>query len=107
ILMLLCHLKIYSQIYLDLVEWVVCSNQSLFRKFYIIWKSFKKNRLIKNMHIYIIMVMIVIAGGGGPPRQRRGEDILKPFDVTLEDLYNGKTAKISIQKDVVCPVCNG
>ncbi|CAJ0631797.1 16039_t:CDS:2 [Entrophospora sp. SA101] len=40
-------------------------------------------------------------GGGGPPRQRRGEDILKPFDVTLEDLYNGKTAKISIQKDVV------
>ncbi|PKY41156.1 putative molecular chaperone [Rhizophagus irregularis] len=46
-------------------------------------------------------------GGGGPSRQRRGEDIVKPFPVTLEDLYNGKTTKISLQKDVVCPSCHG
>ncbi|GET03852.1 DnaJ homolog subfamily A member 2 [Rhizophagus clarus] len=46
-------------------------------------------------------------GGGGPSRQRRGEDIVKPFHVTLEDFYNGKTTKISLQKDVVCPSCHG
>jgi len=46
-------------------------------------------------------------GGGGPSRQRRGEDIVKPFNVTLEDLYNGKTAKISLQRDIVCPTCHG
>ncbi|CAG8476904.1 836_t:CDS:10 [Ambispora leptoticha] len=45
--------------------------------------------------------------GGAKSRQRRGEDIVKPFHVTLEDLYNGKTAKISLQKDVVCPLCHG
>ncbi|CAG8455136.1 13369_t:CDS:2 [Ambispora gerdemannii] len=46
-------------------------------------------------------------GNTGRARQRRGEDIIKPFNVTLEDLYNGKTAKISLQKDVVCPLCHG
>ncbi|CAG8652368.1 4952_t:CDS:10, partial [Funneliformis mosseae] len=46
-------------------------------------------------------------GGGGPSRQRRGEDIIKPFNVTLEDLYNGKTTKVSLQRDIVCPSCHG
>ncbi|CAG8613314.1 6471_t:CDS:2, partial [Diversispora eburnea] len=46
-------------------------------------------------------------GGSGFTRQRRGEDIVKPFNVTLEDLYNSKTAKISLQRDVVCSVCHG
>ncbi|CAG8630926.1 14815_t:CDS:10, partial [Acaulospora morrowiae] len=46
-------------------------------------------------------------GGGGFSRQKRGEDIVKPFNVTLEDLYNGKKAKIFLQRDIVCSVCHG
>ena len=57
-------------------------------------------------YIYFILNEWIYLGGG-PSRQRRGEDIVKPFNVTLEDLYNGKTAKISLQRDVVCPSCHG
>ncbi|KAF0530529.1 DnaJ-domain-containing protein [Gigaspora margarita] len=46
-------------------------------------------------------------GGTGHSRQKRGKDIIKPFSVTLEDLYNGKTTKISLQRDVVCSLCHG
>ncbi|CAG8728742.1 1373_t:CDS:2, partial [Dentiscutata heterogama] len=46
-------------------------------------------------------------GGTGYSRQKRGKDIIKPFSVTLEDLYNGKTTKISLQRDVVCSLCHG
>ncbi|CAG8714356.1 8788_t:CDS:2, partial [Cetraspora pellucida] len=45
--------------------------------------------------------------GGGHSRQKRGKDIIKPFSVILEDLYNGKTARISLQRDVVCSLCHG
>lgn len=43
----------------------------------------------------------------GPPRQRKGEDIQHPLKVTLEDLYKGKTTKLSHQKTVICADCNG
>jgi len=51
-------------------------------------------------------------GGGGPrrggrPQQRRGEDLQHPLKVTLEDLYKGKTTKLSLQKSVMCADCNG
>ncbi|RUP44032.1 hypothetical protein BC936DRAFT_150033 [Jimgerdemannia flammicorona] len=46
-------------------------------------------------------------GRRGPPRPRRGEDLIHPFAVTLEDLYNGKNTKISLQKNVICSVCKG
>jgi len=51
-------------------------------------------------------------GGGGPrrggrPQQRRGEDLQHPLKVTLEDLYRGKTTKLSLQKSVLCSECDG
>lgn len=51
-------------------------------------------------------------GGGGPrrggrPQQRRGEDLQHPLKVTLEDLYKGKTSKLSLQKSVLCAECGG
>lgn len=46
-------------------------------------------------------------GGGGRRRQRRGEDLVHPLEVTLEDLYNGKTTKLSLRKNVICSVCEG
>ncbi|KAF9293179.1 hypothetical protein BGZ74_011826 [Mortierella antarctica] len=45
--------------------------------------------------------------GGGPGRPRKGEDISHNLNVTLEDLYNGKTTKLSLEKNVVCGLCTG
>ncbi|OCH95463.1 DnaJ-domain-containing protein [Obba rivulosa] len=46
---------------------------------------------------------------GGPrgPRRSRGEDSVIPYEVSLEDLYNGKTVKMNMEKEVVCGVCKG
>ncbi|RUS21939.1 DnaJ C terminal domain-containing protein, partial [Endogone sp. FLAS-F59071] len=46
-------------------------------------------------------------GGRRPQRPRRGEDLIHPFGVSLEDLYNGKNTKISLQKNIICSLCNG
>jgi len=47
-------------------------------------------------------------GGGGRSRgPRRGQDMGHELRVTLEDLYNGKTKKLSIQRTVICKKCNG
>ncbi|EMD34156.1 hypothetical protein CERSUDRAFT_107898 [Gelatoporia subvermispora B] len=48
-------------------------------------------------------------GPGGPrgPRRSRGEDSVIPYEVSLEDLYNGKTVKMNMEKEVVCGVCKG
>ena len=46
--------------------------------------------------------------GEGPRRRRRkGEDSIIPYEVTLEDLYNGKTVKMNMEKEVVCGLCKG
>jgi DnaJ family protein A protein 1 len=45
-------------------------------------------------------------GGGGPSR-RRGKDVVYQMNVTLEELYNGTTRKLSIQKKVKCEKCEG
>jgi len=57
-------------------------------------------------------------GGGGifgfdfgsrsrPSQRHKGEDSVIPYDVTLEDLYNGKTVKMNMEKEVVCSGCKG
>jgi len=47
--------------------------------------------------------------GGGSRRKtrQRGEDTVHPLYVTLEDLYNGKTSKLQLSKNVICSPCNG
>ena len=45
--------------------------------------------------------------GGGRARQRKGEDLVFPLKVTLEDLYNGKTTKVALKKKVICDECSG
>jgi len=47
--------------------------------------------------------------GGGPRRKtrQRGEDTVHPLSVSLEELYNGKTAKLQLSKNVICSPCNG
>lgn len=46
------------------------------------------------------------AGGPGPNR-RKGEDTEIPYQVTLEDLYNGKAVKMNMEKEIICGTCNG
>lgn len=48
-------------------------------------------------------------GGGarGPPRPRRGRDEEQPYQVSLEELYKGKTVKFASKKNVICSHCKG
>ena len=54
-------------------------------------------------------------GGGMPPgfggtkskRSRKGDDEEHPYQVTLEDLYKGKTTKFASTKNVICSHCRG
>lgn len=49
-------------------------------------------------------------GGGrgrGPSGPKKGEDLMHPLKVSLEDLYNGKTVKLAVNRDVLCGTCDG
>ena len=45
--------------------------------------------------------------GFGPERRPKGKDTTVPYEVTLEDLYNGKTVKMNLEKEAVCGTCQG
>ncbi|KAI3853862.1 hypothetical protein MKX03_001190 [Papaver bracteatum] len=40
-------------------------------------------------------------------RQKRGEDVMHPLKVSLEDLYSGTTKKLSLSRNVICTKCTG
>ncbi len=46
-------------------------------------------------------------GGGASDGPRKGRDTVHQLSVGLEDLYNGATRKLAIQKNVLCTKCNG
>lgn len=46
-------------------------------------------------------------GAGGPKRPRRGRDEEQQYQVTLEELYKGKTVKFASTKNVLCSHCKG
>nr|AGY48884.1 MIP1.2 [Nicotiana benthamiana] len=49
-------------------------------------------------------------GGGGSSRgrrQRKGEDVVHPLKVSLEDLYSGTSKKLSLSRNVLCSKCKG
>ncbi|GJJ08268.1 hypothetical protein Clacol_002478 [Clathrus columnatus] len=46
-------------------------------------------------------------GAGARRRPSKGEDSVIPYDVTLEDLYNGKSVKMVMEREVVCSICKG
>jgi len=45
--------------------------------------------------------------GGRKPKKSKGQDIGFQLGVTLKDLYNGKTTKLKVTRNVVCKGCNG
>lgn len=46
-------------------------------------------------------------GGGGRSQKKKGEDVVFPLKVELEDVYNGTTKKLRLTKDVICKGCSG
>ncbi|CZT23493.1 related to DnaJ domain protein (Mas5) [Ramularia collo-cygni] len=50
-----------------------------------------------------------MGGMGGPPKRRRGKGRpeMQQYEVTLEELYKGKTTKFASTKNVICTHCSG
>jgi len=46
-------------------------------------------------------------GGHRHERERRGRDMVHPLKVSLEELYNGATRQLALNKNVICAKCNG
>jgi DnaJ homolog subfamily A member 2 len=49
-------------------------------------------------------------GGGGSSRNqgpRKSKDLIHRVHVSLEDLYKGKTTKLALTRNVICPKCDG
>ncbi|VDO93626.1 unnamed protein product [Soboliphyme baturini] len=46
-------------------------------------------------------------GRGRGSRQNRGKDVIHELNVPLEDLYNGTTKRLAVQKSVICDKCHG
>ncbi|XP_051756297.1 dnaJ homolog subfamily A member 1 isoform X2 [Ctenopharyngodon idella] len=44
-------------------------------------------------------------GGGHMHRERRGKNVVHQLTVSLEDLYNGATRKLAVQKNIICDKC--
>lgn len=45
--------------------------------------------------------------GGGPQRPSRGKDIRHSIQCSLEELYKGRTAKLALNKTILCKSCEG
>lgn len=58
---------------------------------------------------HVFYVLVGCSGGmnRGSRRQRRGEDVIHPLKVSLEDLYNGTSKKLSLSRNVLCSKCKG
>ncbi|XP_016888431.1 dnaJ homolog subfamily A member 1 isoform X2 [Cynoglossus semilaevis] len=46
-------------------------------------------------------------GGGRMQRERKGKNVVHQINVTLEEMYNGSTRKLGLQKNVICEKCEG
>ena len=57
-----------------------------------------------------IFDMFFGGGGGGHGRRagpRRTKNLMHQLGVSLEDMYNGTTRKLALQKNVICADCDG
>jgi DnaJ family protein A protein 2 len=46
-------------------------------------------------------------GGGQRSGPKKGKTVMHPVKATLEDLYNGKTTKVAVNRDRICNKCDG
>ena len=73
----------------------------------------EENRQSKKVELVVVWAppwtsLIRFFGEGGRmQRERRGKNVVHQLSVTLEDLYNGATRKLALQKNVICDKCEG
>ncbi|XP_010785207.1 dnaJ homolog subfamily A member 1-like, partial [Notothenia coriiceps] len=48
---------------------------------------------------------LFFGGGSRMHRERKGKNIVHQISVTLDDLYNGATRKLALQKNTICERC--
>lgn len=62
-----------------------------------------------NFHSPMDLFHMFFNGGfsGERKRERQAKNLIHPMTVTLEDLYNGTTRKLALQKNVICDMCDG
>lgn len=65
-----------------------------------------------NFHSPFDIFDMFFGGGGGGgrrggAREKKGKDVVHQLGVSLEDLYNGTTRKLALQKNVICDKCEG
>lgn len=53
------------------------------------------------------MFNMFFGGGGRMQRERRGKNVVHQLSVTLDEVYNGTTRKLGLQKNVICEKCDG
>ena len=46
-------------------------------------------------------------GGGRGRGPQKGKDVIHQLSVSLEDMYNGTTRKLALQKSIICNKCDG
>ena len=46
-------------------------------------------------------------GGGSPRRGGKGKDVIEEYEVSLEELYKGKTVKLASTRNAFCVACKG
>ncbi|KAK5902220.1 dnaJ homolog subfamily A member 4 [Gymnodraco acuticeps] len=53
------------------------------------------------------MFNMFFGGGGRMQRERRGKNVVHQLSVTLDEMYNGSTRKLGLQKNIICDSCEG
>lgn len=72
------------------------------------WEAAQFNLLVIVVCLDFDWLSLWSAGGSSRGRrQRRGEDVVHPLKVSLEELYNGTSKKLSLSRNVLCSKCNG
>lgn len=46
-------------------------------------------------------------GSGSHKRDRKGKDVIQEYEVSLEELYKGKTVKLNSTRNAFCSACKG
>jgi len=71
-------------------------------------KAIKEGGVASEMHSP--MDIFEMFFGGGRSRRTgpaRGKDVVHQLSVNLDELYNGCTKKLQLQKNILCPKCDG
>ena len=73
-------------------------------------QAIKEGGMQQEFHNPMDMFDMLFGGRGGGGRRygpTKGKDVVHQLSVSLEDLYNGTTRKLALQKNVICNKCDG